>query len=182
MQINLNLREKLLLVVIIGLFIAFSVFGAFRIYEAKSNFTEEINRSGQERAALIAESLANLIMAYDYSNIESVAERIVKLQDVQQINIKNRTGRVMVSRYSSDSSQKNKGLVFAAPVTFSGEKIGTVELVISLERMDKSVRSTYRNIIINLRHCFDIHCQTPAPFEPRSRPSLPGRFFSRFAD
>lgn len=148
MQINLNLREKLLLVVIIGLFIAFSAYGAFRIYEAKTSFKEEINRSGQERATLIAESLANLIMAYDYSNIESVAERIVKLQDVQQINIKNRSGRVMVSRYSSDSNQQDNGLVFSAPVSFSGEKIGTVELVISLDRLDNSIKKTYRNIII----------------------------------
>lgn len=148
MKINLNLREKLLVVVIVGLFIAFSAYGAFRIYEAKANFTEEMNRSGQERATLIAESLANLIMAYDYSNIESVAERIVKLQDVQQINIKNRAGRVMVSRYSSAFNQKDEGLLFIAPVTFAGDKIGNVELLISLERLDKAIKITYRNIII----------------------------------
>lgn len=150
MQINLNLREKLLFVVILGLFIAFSVFGAFRIYEAKSSFTEELNRSGQERATLIAESLANLIMAYDYSNIELVAERIVKLQDVQQINIKNRSGRIMVSRYSNDSNQQNKGMMFVAPVTFLNENIGNVELIISLDRLDQSIRTNYRNIIITI--------------------------------
>jgi diguanylate cyclase (GGDEF)-like protein/PAS domain S-box-containing protein len=151
MVFNFNLREKLLVVVISGLFIAFSVFGAFRIYEAKTNFTAEMNRSGQERAELIAESLANLIMAYDYTNIESVAERIVKLQDVQQINIKNRTGRIMVSRYSTTGVVANDNTVFfTAPVKFSQEFIGSVELLITLDRLETSIKQTYRNIIIAL--------------------------------
>lgn len=150
MQINFNLREKLLVVVIIGLFIAFSVFGAFRIYESKTSFTAEMNRSGQERATLIAESLANLIMAYDYSNIESVAERIVKLQDVQQINIKNKAGRIMVSRYGSEALAQDNTLIFTAPVNFAQQTIGSVELVISLDRLETSIKTTYRNIFIAL--------------------------------
>ena len=121
MPVKLNLRGKLLVVVIAGLLIAFSVFGSFRIYQAKASFTEEMNRSGQERAALIAESLANMIIAYDYSNIESVAERIVKLQDVQHIKIMNRAGRIMASKSNSDFNPNTKGLVFVAPVNFAGE-------------------------------------------------------------
>lgn len=146
-QFNLNLRGKLLVVVITGLLTAFSVFGAWRIYQAKTSFAEEIDRSGQERVTLIAESLAHMIVAYDYSNIEAVAERIVKLQDVRQINVLNRAGKVMVSRYNSDLNSKTKGLFFDAPVTFSGETIGSVEIEISLDRLDKSIISTYRNII-----------------------------------
>ena len=148
MSVKLNLRGKLLVVVIAGLLIAFSIFGAFSIYQAKTSVTEEMNRSGQERAALIAESLANMIIAYDYSNIESVAERIVKLQDVQQIKIMNRAGRVMASKNSSDFNPNTKGLIFVAPVSFSGETIGNVELVVSLDRLEQTVFLTYRNIII----------------------------------
>lgn len=148
LKINLNLREKLLVVVIIGLLIAFSVLGAFRIYQAKKSFAEEINRSGQDRVALIAESLANLIVAYDYSNIESLAERIVKMHDVQQIKILNRGGRIMASRTNSDFNPNNKGLIFVAPVIFSGETIGSVELLVSLGRLEKTIHETYRNILL----------------------------------
>ena len=147
MQLNLNLRGKLLAVVITGLIIAFSVFGTWRIYQAKTSFAEEINRSGQERVTLIAESLAHMIVAYDYSNIEAVAKRIVQLQDVKQIKIMNRAGRVMVSRHSSDINAKSTGIMFVAPVTFAAENIGSVELEVSLDRLDKSIVSTYRNIL-----------------------------------
>jgi two-component system CheB/CheR fusion protein len=150
MQINFNLREKLLVVLLTGLCVAFAVFGTFRTYIAKNEFTQEMNRSGQERAELIAESLANMIVAYDYSNIESVAERIVKLQDVQQINIKNKAGRIMTSRYGSTAMNQDNTLLFTAPVNFAQQTIGSVELVVSLERMETSIKRTYRNIIIAL--------------------------------
>ena len=147
MQINFNLREKLLLVVALCLIITFSAIAAFRIYHAKMNFNEEINRSGHERSTLIAESLTNLIIAYDYSNIESLAERIVKLQDVQQIKIMNRSGRVMATKTKPEFNPNNSGLIFIQPVIFSGETIGSVELMISLERLEKTISDTYRNII-----------------------------------
>ena len=99
---NLNIREKLLIVVVIGFLIAFSFIGSFRIYQAKKSLTDEINHSGQERALLIAESVSNLIVAYDYGNIESLVERIVEFQDVEQINILNRSGKIIVTRKSKD--------------------------------------------------------------------------------
>ncbi len=149
-QIHFNLREKLLIIVITGILIAFGMMGMFRLYQAKISITEEITRSGQERALLIAESLSNLMVAYDYSNIESLAERIVKMQDVQQINILNRSGKNMVSRTSKDFDRNNNYLVFTAPIYFASDKIGSVELAVSLQRSEKSSSETFRNIIIIL--------------------------------
>jgi len=130
-----------------GLLIGFGFLGAYRIYQAKMSFSDEISRSGKERATLIAESLSNLIKAYDYGNIESLAERIVKMQDVQQIIIKNRAGKIMVSRNGSNSDPKGKALQFTSPVTFAGENIGSIELLLSLDRLENAVHITYRNII-----------------------------------
>jgi len=145
-KIKFNLREKLLLVVIFGLFVAFSIIASFRVYQTKVSFNEEINRSGKERAILVAEALTNLILAYDYGNIESLAERIVKSQDVQQVKIMNRAGRVMASRTSSEFDPNNKGPIFVAPVMHSGEEIGSIEFMISLARLEKTITATYRNI------------------------------------
>ncbi|HQS57064.1 MAG: hypothetical protein B7Y56_01155 [Gallionellales bacterium 35-53-114] len=149
-KIKLNLRGKLLVVVSLGLLLVFSLIGTFRIYQATNTFADEINRSGQERVTLIAESVANLIKAYDYGNIESLVERIVKMQDVRHITISNRNGNVMASQSSSDYDPEIKNLAFVAPVTFSGELIGNVELLISLDRLDEYIRLTYRNVIIAL--------------------------------
>ena len=148
MKINLKLREKLLIVFICGTLILFTLAVAYRIHNAKINFSEVMDQSGSERVTLIAESLASLILIYDYSNLEVIAERIVKLQDIQTIRIMNKKGRLMVSRSNEKIASKGKGLTFTAPVTSAGETIGSVEIELSLDRMNKAIQSTYHKLLL----------------------------------
>lgn len=145
---NLGLREKLVVIVVSAVVFGFVLLGAFRLYAVKQDIAEDIERSGRERIALVAEALANLIVGYDYSNMESLAERIVKLQDVQQITVRNLAGKIMVSRNSSDFNQTVKEMRYQAPVLFSGEPVGSVELWISLDRHEQEMRNTYINITL----------------------------------
>jgi diguanylate cyclase (GGDEF)-like protein/PAS domain S-box-containing protein len=147
MKIKLNLREKLLIVVIIGLLFTFSGVATLQIYDVKQSFNEQIERSGQDRSTLIAESVANLIIAYDYSNIESLTKRIALMSDVQQISIFNRSGKLMASQTSPILKPDAKGLTFVTPVNFSGAEVGRVELKLSLDRLDALVHKTYLNLL-----------------------------------
>lgn len=145
---NLGLREKLVVIVVSGVVIGFVLLGSFRLYVAKQDIAEETTRSGRERIALIAEALSNLIVGYDYSNMESLAERIVKLQDVQQITVRNLAGKIMVTRNSDEFNQTAREQRYETPVLFSGEPVGSVELRISLERYEQKMQKTYINIIL----------------------------------
>lgn len=42
MTLNLNLRGKLIIVVTLGMLIAFIIFGSFRIYKARQEITAEV--------------------------------------------------------------------------------------------------------------------------------------------
>ena len=152
-KIQLNLRWKIFIVVTIGLLFAYGTIGAIRIYQVKSSFYAQIDRSGQERASLIADAVANMIVGYDYSNLESVANRIVNFQDIRKINIFNRDGKLMVTSNTRDltSDEIDPGspsAFFAAPVYFSGEKVGSVELFVSRDRFDELIHASYINIFV----------------------------------
>lgn len=144
---NSQLRLKLVLLVVIGIVSAFTIIGAFRVYVEKQQIIIEERRSGQERVMLIAEAVANLLIAYDYSNMESLAERIVQQQDVLNLIIRNLGGKVMVSR-AKPSLAEQATLSFEAVVLFSGEAIGKVELQVSLARMEAKIAGTYRDVIL----------------------------------
>lgn len=149
-KINLNLRGKLLVIVLIGLVAGFSVVASFRIQRDKIKITEDINRSGNERVTLMAESLANLLLASDYPNMQSLAERFVKLHDVEQVNILDREGRVLVSRNSINFNPGLKGNVFEAPIISAGKTIGGVQMFVSLDRLHEAVNDIYRVVAIAL--------------------------------
>lgn len=149
-KINLNLRGKLLVIVLIGLIIGFSVVASFRIHRDKIKISEDINRSGNERVTLMAESLASLLVASDYSNLQSLAERFTTLQDVKQINILDSDGAVLLRRNSSDFNPDMEGSVFEAPIISAGKTIGSVQLFVSLDRLHEAVNDIYRVVAIAL--------------------------------
>ena len=146
MTLNLNLRGKLLIVVSIGILIAFIIFGSFRIYMAKRQFSAEINRTDQERVTQIAESIAHMLAAGDYRNIGKEADRIVQSRDVDQISILDPNGNILITRNCNDYDPEKKVLYFTAPVRFSGANVGSVKLTVSLERLDNALQGEYRNI------------------------------------
>lgn len=142
-----GLRLKLVLLTIAGIVTAFTVIGGFRVVAEKQRITDEMKRSGQERVVMIAEAIANLLVGYDYSNMESLAERMVQQQDVQHLIIRDRHNKVMVSR-NRPSLPNQATLAFEAPVQFNSETVGKVDLQISLERMEAEISKTYRDIVI----------------------------------
>ncbi len=142
-----GLRVKLVLLVVVGIVLGFTVIGTLRVQTEKQQITKEMHASGVERAGMVAEAVANLLVGYDYSNMESIAERIVKQQDVQQITIRNKDNKVMVIRNKPDLSDQPT-LSFTAPVLFSGDQIGTVNLQLSLARMSARINDIYRDVIL----------------------------------
>lgn len=147
---KLNLSGKLIIIVIVGNMLIFGVIGFYRIQNERLALINQLNRSGEERAGLIADSVANLMIAYDYGNIESIAERLVKLQDVNKVHVLNKDGKIMVRREDDNISTEYKDIGFSAPVVFDGKTIGTVELFISLERFDKSISSLYSRVVLTV--------------------------------
>ncbi len=132
----------------IGIVIAFTVIGLFQVQAQKQRISDEMRRSGQERVSMIAEAVANLLIGYDYSNMESLTERIVQQQDVQHLIIRNRESKVMVSR-NKPSLPDQTTLSFSAPVLFSGEEIGRVDLQLSLGRLEAEVNRIYLDVVLH---------------------------------
>ncbi len=142
-----SLRVKLVLLLVAGIVIAFTMIGAFRVYVEKQQVIDEMRRSGQERVDMTAEAVANLLVGYDYSNMEALAERIVQQRDVLHVIIRNNNGKVMVAR-NKPAIPYQSTLSFEAPVIFSNEQIGKVDLQLSLARMESEISRTYRDVVI----------------------------------
>ncbi len=144
----LGLRTKLMLVVVIGLLIGVSILGFFKLQQDRQNIYQAANSSGQERIALIAKSLSNLLAGYDYTNIESLAGSIVAAPDVQILRITNRNGKVVVERTNKNLGQGGQSLSFTAPVIFGTQTIGSVEMLVSTNKLEAAIQESFRGILL----------------------------------
>lgn len=144
----LGLRTKLILVVVIGLLIGVGILGFFKLQQDRQSIYQAANSSGQEGIALIAKALSNLLAGYDYTNIESLADSIVAAPDVQILRITNRNGKVVVERTNKNLSQDGQNLSFAAPVIFGTETIGSVEMLVSTNKLEAAIQKSFRGIML----------------------------------
>jgi diguanylate cyclase (GGDEF)-like protein len=145
--LHFGLREKLVLMVVVGIVVSFSIIGTFRWYAEKTRIMGEIDRTGRERAILIAEAVANLLIGYDYTNMESLSDRIMKQPDMRKFTIRNSGGKIMVTR-EAPTGTDGSNLSFEAPIVFGTNRIGGVEMLVSLERAHRELAAIFRDIVI----------------------------------
>lgn len=144
----LGLRAKLMLVVVIGLLIGVSILGFFKLKQDSQNIYHAAHNSGQERIALIAKSTSNLLAGYDYTNMEALADSIVAAPDVLILRITNRDNKVVVERTNPNLHLEGQSLSFSAPVLFGAETIGSVEMLVSIRKLEAAIQKSFRGIIL----------------------------------
>ena len=144
----LGLRAKLMLVVVIGLLIGVSILGFFKLQQDSQNIYHAANSSGQERISLIAKSLSNLLAGYDYTNMEALADSIVAAPDVLILRITNRHDKVVIERTNRDLNLDGQSLSFSAPILFGAETIGSVEMLVSTNKLEAAIQKSFRGIIL----------------------------------
>jgi diguanylate cyclase (GGDEF)-like protein len=142
-----GLRLKLVGITLAGVVTAFAVIGSWRVYDERQRVTAEMTRLTRERADLVAEAVANLVVGYDYSNLESLAERLIRQQDMQAVVVRNRQGKTMVAR-SRPRLPDEAVLGVTAPVRFGDQVVGEVELTVSLARLQAEIAQIYRSVLV----------------------------------
>jgi diguanylate cyclase (GGDEF)-like protein len=140
-----SLRTKLVAIVVIGVMVAFGAIGVIRVQTERRVVHAEMQRSAQERVDLIAQAVANLLIGFDYSNMESLAARIVQQRDVRSVVISNLEGKTMVARRQT-FPPNDVWLAFEAPVLFGADRIGKVELEVSLAKVEAEATRIYRDV------------------------------------
>jgi diguanylate cyclase (GGDEF)-like protein len=144
----LGLRAKLMVVVVLGLLIGVSMLGFFKLKQDAQNIYESANSSGLERISLIAKSLANLLAGYDYTNMELLADSIVAAPDVQILRVTNRKGNVVVERTNKTLSHDGQSLSFSSPILFGLNQIGSVEMLVSTNKLETAIQKSFRGILL----------------------------------
>ena len=141
----LGLRAKLIIVVVLGLAFSFATVSVHEISAEKKRFHEDLRHYSSQQTLLIAESLVHLVVGYDYSNIESLAQRLIAGGDITRVVVRDRFGKTMVER---GAAQRNSDdLKFTEPLQYHGQTAGTVELTFSSAGLSTRLKEKYVSIV-----------------------------------
>lgn len=143
----LGLRAKLIIVVVLGLALSFATVGLREVSLEKQRYGAELKRHGEQQTELIAESLVHLVVGYDYTNIESLAQRLLAEDELTQVVVRDRYGKIMVVRTSKGKGFSPADLKFVKPLHYHGQTAGSVEVTFSTAGLNTRLRDKYVSII-----------------------------------
>lgn len=143
----LGLRAKLIIVVVLGLAFSFATVSVHEISSEKKRFAAELKRHGEQQGDLIAESLVHLVVGYDYSNIESLLQRLISGGEIVKVSVRDRFGKVMVERVRPGSPHGSAGLTVIKPMKYQDQAAGTLELTFSSDGLAARLKEKYVSIV-----------------------------------
>lgn len=151
-KLTFGLQFKLMLVVCAGLIIGFTPLGIFSLISAKNEIEHDIIKVGNERIEMSSIALTNLLISYDYSNIEILANKIIQLDNVKQIFIANKSGKMFIEKQSPDfQNLSDRNLKHFEKIIYSdNQPIGKIEIWISIVDHLKILQTQYERIVILL--------------------------------
>lgn len=143
----LGLRAKLIIVVVLGLAFSFATVGWHEVSLEKQRFSAALKRHGEQQTELIAESLVHLVVGYDYTNIESLSQRLLAGGEITQVMVRDRYGKIMVVRTSKGKGYNPADLKFVKTLHYRRQAAGTVELTFSSAGLNARLKEKYVSIV-----------------------------------
>lgn len=141
-----GLQIKLMFVVVLGLIIGITPLSIYNLYNAKNDIETELTQSANDRLETISMALSNFLLSYDYVSIDSLAEKLINTDDIQEIVVKNKSNNVIVKKSSGSLNENLKQ--FEKTMYFRNIPIGKIEMKVSLLRQDRKIAQQYTNIVI----------------------------------
>ncbi|MFU8838937.1 MAG: diguanylate cyclase [Thiohalomonadaceae bacterium] len=128
----LGIRQKVVIVLLIGLLIALSISGWLLLRDVEQDILKETNRRGAEMVDYLSQSLAYSMVGYDYHTIQLQLDQIIQSGSIMQVRVLSDRGNLMAeATHPSRPSVERAG--FDGPVWLNQQHIGHIELELNID-------------------------------------------------
>jgi hypothetical protein len=90
--VRIGVRQRLIILIFSGLFVAMSLIGVYRYSKEKREFLNNARSHGAQTCKLIADLSAPYLIMNDYNGLRFLAENFVRTPDGQEVIIVNHEG------------------------------------------------------------------------------------------
>jgi phosphate/phosphite/phosphonate ABC transporter binding protein len=125
--VRIGVRQRLIILIFSGLFVAMSLIGVYRYSKEKREFLNNARSHGAQTCKLIADLSAPYLIMNDYNGLRFLAENFVRTPDGQEVIIVNHEGRQLIHSARTDLPEKR--IVIGPMGIMSGDtKLGEITL------------------------------------------------------
>ena len=137
---QIGVRQRLILLIFSGLFVAMSLTGAYRYFKEKDAIMANARVLGEQSGKLMAEIAAPLLMSFDFLALHSTAQNFMHMPDAQEVVIIDAGGRELV-RLSRPDADPKRIVLGPFPIVSSQTALGEMRIGVHPADLDTRLRS-----------------------------------------
>ncbi len=142
------------IVTVFAVLLAGQIFGTVLfLLNMKASLFDSLEVRIRKTSAIAAGVSAGLVLTYDYSQIDTYLEEIIKDEEITSVRLSGKDGNVLREKIKTEKIIRegmlplsmNKILSMKTPVTVSGEKIGEIIIEYTTAKINKDI---VKNMIV----------------------------------
>lgn len=144
-KLRFGVRQRVVLTLLGGLLISLTINAWLSIQEQERFTNEEINRKGTQFSQLIAQSLANSVIGYDYHGIQLFIGEVIK-GDIDFVKVISRKGNVMAETEKARLNLKALR-IFNTDILLEGSVVGHLEIGLNTDSIIDQVEAQKESLV-----------------------------------
>ncbi len=137
---RIGVRQRLIILVFIGLFVAMNLIGAYRYFMEKQAILAASRDQAEQTGKLVADVAGPLMMMADYSSLQYLAQNVLHMPDVQDVVIFDSGGREVVRTARPALAEKRLALG-PFPLTVNQARLGELRISVYPADLGRKLRS-----------------------------------------
>jgi len=138
--VRIGVRQRLIVLVFIGLFVAMNLIGAYRYSREKEAILAASRVQGEQSGRLVADVAGPLMMMADFGSLQFLAQNVLHMPDVQDVIITDAGGREVV-RSARPALAEERLQLGPFPIAVNQARFGELRISVYPADIDSRLRS-----------------------------------------
>lgn len=151
---NIGLRQRLIILIFSGLFVAMAMIGTYRYFMEKQIMIDTARAQGEQSCKLMAELLGPPLQAGDVDSTNALVVNFMKSAEIQEVVILDRAGQEIVRR-ENPGAEKRIALP-SRQILYRNTDFGKLSISVYPENMEKRLRMQALGVLVEYFIVFSI--------------------------
>jgi methyl-accepting chemotaxis protein len=138
--VNIGLRQRLIILIFSGLFIAMTMIGTYRYFQEKQVMITTTRVDGEQAGKLMADLAAPYLQTQDTTGLLVIVQKFMRLPDIQEVIITDQEGKRII--HTVKQSMVDDRIALASlPIVAERAKLGDLRIAVFPEGMESRLKT-----------------------------------------
>jgi methyl-accepting chemotaxis protein len=151
----IGVRQRLIILIFAGLFVAMSMIGTYRYYVQKRDILDTTRAQGEQSCKLLADLAAPYLLTMDFSGLQYIVDNFMRTPDAREVTVTDRDRKQLIHTGKPAAADKQI-VVGPLPILLNTSKLGEISIAVYPADLEKRLKAYALSALIENLFTFGV--------------------------